>query len=128
MLKKAVDITLSIRMAEREVYKFSGEVTERTNKISFHCFWCGKCNHHVDLCFHKKSHLGHLSKMCRNKQQGKPNNQKHEYGACLLSVLPLGRSLAPISSIPIYPLLSSSFPYMSVYPSIHPAFLFSFFL
>ncbi|XP_021348220.1 uncharacterized protein LOC110447094 [Mizuhopecten yessoensis] len=77
-LKKAVDIAVSMEMADCESRKlketsamFEGSKNaEQTHKVFTQCFRCGKNNHSGDSCYYKNSkchkchETGHLSKMC----------------------------------------------------------------
>lgn len=89
-LKKAMDVAISMELAENEARKLKADVQDVHEPESIHkvtvrnkpCYRCGKTNHIPDKCFYKSSkchtchEMGHIQKMCSKKETVEPKKQK----------------------------------------------------
>lgn len=89
-LKKAMDVAISMELAENEARKLKADVQDVHEPESIHkvtvrykpCYRCGKTNHIPDNCFYKSSkchtchEMGHIQKMCSKKETVEPKKQK----------------------------------------------------
>ncbi|XP_062575345.1 uncharacterized protein K02A2.6-like [Saccostrea cucullata] len=90
-LKRAVDIAISMELAENEARKLKADAQDAHGHETVHkvsvvkskpCYRCGKTNHTPDKCFYKNSkchtcqEMGHIHKMCSKKKSVQHKKQK----------------------------------------------------
>lgn len=91
-LKKAMDVAISMELAETEARKLKADVQdvhepEPIHKVTVRnkpCYRCGKTNHIPDKCFYQNSkchtchEMGHIRKMCSKKETVEPKKTEEE--------------------------------------------------
>ena len=92
-LKKAMDVAISMELAENEARKLKVDAQDVHGHESVHkvsvtkfkpCYRCGKTNHTPDKCFYKNSQchtcneIGHIHKMCSKRKSGQHKKQKRK--------------------------------------------------